>query len=301
MEWLNYHHLLYFWVVAREGSVSRASEVLRLSQPTVSGQVRTLERQLNQSLLERKGRGLVLTDVGQMVFRYADEIFTLGRELQDMLKGRPAGRPLRLHVGISTVLPKLVAQRLLKPALHLDHATQVICREDKTERLLGELAIHGLDLVLADAPISGTSPVKAFNHLLGECGVSFMATKRLALKYRREFPGSLDGAPFLAPTGDTLLRRSLELWFDRHDVRPKVLAEFEDSALLKVFGQEGEGVFAVPDIVEREVSQHYNVIALGRTTEIKERFYAISVERKIKHPAVAAISANAKNTLFVQH
>lgn len=299
MEWLNYHHLLYFWVVAKEGSVSRASEVLQLAQPTVSGQVRTLEQHLEQRLLERKGRGLVLTDVGRMVFQYADEIFTLGRELQDTLKGRPARRPSRLQVGISDALPKLVVQRLLRPALRLKHPTQLICREDKTDRLLAELATHGLDLVLTDAPIAGASHVKAFNHLLGECGTSFMAAREIAGRYRRAFPGSLDGAPFLAPTENTVARRSLEQWFDANDVRPHIVAEFEDSALLKVFGQEGEGVFAVPDIVEREVGQHYRVSLVGRATEVRERFYGISVERRIKHPAVAAISDNAKNHVFL--
>lgn len=298
MDWLNYHHLLYFWTVAREGSIARACDKLLLAQPTISGQLRALERSLGDKLFTRSGRGLVLTETGRVVYRYADEIFTLGRELTDTLRGRPTGRPLRLVVGVADVLPKLISYRLLEPALHLPEPVQIICREGKPERLLAELSVHGLDIVLCDAPVSPTVKVRAFHHLLGECGVSVMGTATLARSLRRGFPRSLDGAPFLLPTDNTTLRRSLEQWFGAHGIRPAVRAEFEDSALLKVFGQAGIGLFVVPTVVEDEVSKQYGARLVGRLPEVRERFYAISVERKLKHPAVVAISDSARQQLF---
>lgn len=298
MEWLNYHHLLYFWMVAREGSIARAGKELRLAQPTISGQIRTLEEALGEKLFSRVGRSLVLTEVGHVVYRYADDIFSLGRELMDTLKGRPSGRPLKLHVGIADVLPKLITHRLLMPALTLDEPVQIVCKEDKTDRLLAELAVHGLDLVLSDVPIAGVARVKAFNHLLGECGVSFFGTAALAEGYMAGFPASCDGAPFLLPTDNTWLRRSLEQWFESVGVRPRVIAEFEDSALLKVFGQQGVGIFAAPSAIANEICAQYAVEVLGQTDEIKERFYAITVERRIKNPAVVAISTSARSELF---
>ena len=298
MEWLNYHHLLYFWTVAREGSIARACEKLFLAQPTISGQLRALEKSIGDKLFTRSGRGLALTETGRTVYRYADEIFSLGKELTDTLKGRPTGRPLRLLVGVADVLPKMVSYRLLEPALRLPEAVQVICREDKPERLLAELSIHGLDIVLADAPVGPTVKVRAFNHLLGECGVSVMGAAELAKPLRKGFPRALDGAPFLLPTENTILRRSLDQWFDTKGIRPSVRAEFEDSALLKVFGQAGIGLFVVPTAVEDEVRKQYGVRLVGRLEEVRERFYAISVERKLKHPAVVAISDAARQKLF---
>lgn len=298
MEWLNYHHLLYFWTVARAGSIVKASEELRLAQPTISGQIRTLEEMLGEKLFTRVGRNLVLTDIGHVVYRYADEIFGLGRELLDTLKGRPSGRPIKLHVGISDAMPKMISYRLLQPALTLEDPVQIICREDKTERLLAELAVHGVDLVLSDAPIAGAARVRAFNHVLGECGVSFFGNSELVRQYKRDFPQSLEGAPVLLPTDSALLRRSLDQWFERLGVRPQVVAEFEDSALLKVFGQHGAGLFPAPSAIEDEICAQYHVRSLGRAEGVVERFYAITVERRIKHPAVAAISAAARAELF---
>ena len=298
MEWLNYHHLLYFWTVAREGSVARACQRLHLSQPTISGQLRVLEEALGEKLFARQGRGLVLTEVGRTVYSYADEIFSLGRELMDNLKDRPTGRPLRLSVGIADVVPKLIAYRLLEPALKLPERVHVVCREDKPERLLAELALHGVDLVLADAPLSPSMRIRAFSHLLGECGVCFFAVPALAAVYRRRFPASLAGAPMLLPTDNTTLRRSLDQWFDAQGLRPQVVGEFEDSALLKVFGQTGAGLFAAPAAIEREVRKQYGVVVVGRVEEIRERYYAISAERRLKHPAVVAISEAAQHHLF---
>jgi LysR family transcriptional activator of nhaA len=302
MEWLNYHHLLYFWTVAREGSVTRASEQLYLSQPTISAQIRSLEQSIGEKLFAKSGRNLVLTEMGRVVFRYAEEIFSLGRELTDTLKGRAVarapGRPVRFLVGIADVVPKLIAYRILEPGLRLTEAVHIVCKEDKPERLLAELAMHELDLVLTDAPITPNVKVKAYNHLLGECGVTIFALPKTAAVYKKKFPQSLNGAPFLLPTDNTSLRRLLDQWFEAQDIRPMVMGEFEDSALLEVFGQTGVGLFPAPSAIEDEVRKRYGVHAVGRIETVRERFYAISVERKLKHPAVVAISAAAKQELF---
>ncbi|MDX1978981.1 MAG: transcriptional activator NhaR [Bryobacteraceae bacterium] len=298
MEWLNYHHLQYFWTVAKEGSIARACEKLRLAQPTISGQLRVLEDTLGEKLFAKSGRGLVLTEVGQVVYRYADEIFGLGRELQDVLKGRPRGRPLRLIVGVSDMVPKLIAHRVLQPALSMAEPVQLICEEDSPERLMSELAEHRLDIVLSDIPVSSIIRVKAFNHLLGSCGVKLFGAHTLASRYRRDFPASLDGAPLLLPIEGSSMRRSLEQWLDSHQVRPRIVGEFKDSALMKAFGQAGAGMFAAPDAIEKEVCEHYRVEAVGTVDSVTERFYAISVERKLKHPAVVTISEAARGTLF---
>jgi LysR family transcriptional activator of nhaA len=298
MEWLNYHHLLYFWVVAKEGSIARATKELRLAQPTISGQIHRLEEVLEEKLFARRGRNLELTEIGRVVFRYAEEIFALGRELQDTLKGAPVGRPLTLLVGVADVVPKLIARRLLEPALKISEPVRLVCREDKPDRLLAELAVHELDIVLADAPVSPSLRVRAFNHLLGECDVVFLATPRLAAAHRRGFPRSLNGAPLLLPTENTALRRSLDQWFTTHGIRPRVVGEFEDSALLKEFGQTGLGIFPAPSVIVDEVRGQYRVRLVGRLEEVRERFYAISVERKLKHPAVVAISQEARERTF---
>jgi len=298
LDWLNYHHLLYFWMVAKEGGISRAAEQLHLAQPTLSSQIKKLEKSLGVELFERSGRKLVLTDTGQIVFRYADEIFTLGRELSDTLRGQVARDRLRLAVGVPDVLPKLVVYRLLKPALESGDQVQLICYEGKLNELLGELALHRLDIVLADSPLTPETHVRAFNHLLGECGVTVFGAEQLAKQFKRDFPDSLHDAPMLLPTQNTSLRRALEQWFDEREIQPHVMHEFEDSAILKVFGQEGEGLFVTPSAIEAEVKRQYSVRVVGRIPEVKERFYAISVERRLKHPAVVAISNAARSKLF---
>jgi len=298
MEWLNYHHLLYFWVVAREGGLTQASKVLRLAHPTLSGQIRQLEDSFGEKLFDRSGRRLVLTDVGKTVFGYADEIFSLGNELLDTIKRRPTGRPARVHVGISNVLPKLVARRLLDPALQLDDPVHLVCHEDRYDRLLAALSVHDLDVILTDAPVAPGTHLRAYSHVLGECGITFFVAPSLRASCRGRFPKCLDGAPFLAPAEATSLRRSLEHWFTTQAVSPRIVAEFDDSALLKTFGADGVGVFASPSVVEAEVKSHHGVEVLGRTQEVRERFYAISAERKLKNPAVAAICANARSSLF---
>ena len=299
MEWLNYHHLLYFWVVAREGGLVPAGKVLHLSHPTLSAQVHALEGRLGEKLFTKVGRRLVLSETGRVVFRYADEIFTLGREMVDTVKGRSTGQPLRLDVGIVDVVPKLVARRLLQPALSLAEPVRIVCSEGSYETLLADLALHTLDLVISDAPVPPGSSVRAFGHALGETGISFFGAKSLAQAYKRSFPRSLDGAPMLLPLEHLPLRRALNQWFDRHDIKPRVVAEFEDSALLKEFGAGGVGIFASPSVIEKDIIGQYDVGLLGRAEGIRERFYAISAERRMKHPAVVAISDAAKQDLFV--
>jgi LysR family transcriptional activator of nhaA len=294
MDWLNYHHLHYFWLVAREGSVTAAAAHLRLSQPTISAQVKMLEDKLGEPLFRRAGRKLELTEMGKMAYRYADEIFSLGREMQDLFAGRTPHLPEKLTIGVSDLVPKLVVHRLIAPALAMDEPVRITCREDKTERLLAELATHDLDLVLAEAPIAGQASVRAFNHLLGESGVTFFAKGNLVRKYRDGFPKSLDEAPLLVPTPNTLLRRSIDMWLSDLEVRPRIVAEFEDSALLKAFGAEGAGIFPGPSAIEDEICDVYGVSAIGRTNDIIEHFYAITVERRIKHPAVRLISDRAR-------
>lgn len=300
MEWVNYHHLLYFWVVAREGGLVPAGKILRLTHSTLSAQVHSLEDQLGEKLFIKVGRKLTLTEAGRVVFRYADEIFSLGREMVDTVKGRSNGQPLRLNVGIVDVVPKLVVRRLLQPALALPEPVRLVCYEHPYEKLLADLALHTLDIVISDSPVHSGSSVRAFNHLLGETGVSFFGTKSLVSAHKRGFPGSLSNAPVLLPLENSTLRRSLNQWFDRNDIKPHVVAEFEDSALLKVFGADGLGVFVSPTVVEDEVIAQYGVQVLGRAAEVRERFYAISVERRLKNPAVVAISDAARHELFAK-
>ena len=298
MEWLNYHHLLYFWTVAREGSVARAAERLRLRPPTVSGQIRSLESALGEKLFARSGRSLVLTEVGRVVYGFAEEIFSLGSELLETVRGRPTGKALRFTVGVADVIPKLVAYRILEPAVSLCAPLRLVCREDRHDRLLSGLAAHELDVVLSDTPVGSGAGVRAFNHLLGESPVGFYAVRKIAQARRRGFPRSLHGAPLLLPAETTALRRALTQWFEESEIRPVVAGEFDDSALLKVFGQGGAGIFAAPTVVERELTEQYGVHPVGRTTALRERFYAISPERRLRHPAVAAICDTARSRLF---
>jgi LysR family transcriptional regulator, transcriptional activator of nhaA len=297
VEWLNYHHLLYFWTVARIGSVSRASEELRLTQATVSAQLKSLEQSLGEKLFRKSGRHLVLTDTGKIVFRYAEEIFSLGQELIGTLKGRPAGRMARVTVGVADVMPKLVAYQLIEPALKLKDPHRIICREGTNSELSAALAVHDIDVVLSDAPIDPAINIKAFNHLLGECDVILFGASALAAKYRGGFPRSLDGAPFLLPTSNTTARHSLDQWFESENIRPTIVAEFEDNALLAVFGQRGLGLFVAPSVISAEVQRQYDVKIVGRMENVTERFYAISLDRKLKHPAVVAISDAARARL----
>ncbi len=298
MEWLNYHHLLYFWTVVREGSISKAAVHLRLAQPTVSAQVRQFEHALGETLLERRGRQVAVTEVGRLVFRYADEIFSLGRELQETLKGRPTGRVPRLRVGVANSVPKLIVYRMLQPAAEGQTPMHLVCHEGQPDDLLAQLAAHTLDVVISDMPAPPDSRVKVFSHLLGESATSFFAAPALARRLRRGFPASLQQAPMLLPTATTALRRSLEQWFESVGIAPAIDGEFEDSALLKAFGESGRAAFPAPSVIANEVCRHYRVALIGRADAVRERYYALSAERRVTHPGVVALSAAARVDVF---
>ena len=300
MEWLNYHHLLYFWMVVRTGSVTAASNELRLAAPTISVQVRRLEEQLGEKLLRRSGRHVVPTEMGQLVYRYADEIFALGRELLDTARGRPTGRPMHVVIGVHDVIPKSIARWLIEPALKLPEQVRITCREGSSEQLLADLSVQRVDVVIADAPLSPTVKVRAYSHLLGESGLSWLAAPPLARKYRPGFPKSLHDAPMVLPTPATAARHTLDQWFDAVDIRPRVVGEFDDSELRWEFGASGIGVFSAPIVLAQHLAQLYNVQPIGQVPRVRFRYYAISVERKLKHPAVVAICEAARGTLFAK-
>lgn len=295
MEWLNYHHLHYFWVVAKEGSIARASSVLRLAPPTIGGQVHRLEEVLGERLFEHRGRRLVLTDAGRIALRYADEIFSLGREFTDTLRGRPGGRPTRLVVGASDSLPKPILRRLLEPAFGFDQPVRVVCREDRsTEGFLQDLVAHDLDVLLTDAPAGPGTPARVFNHLLAECGTAFVASPELAAAIRRGFPHSLAGAPFLLPGASATLRRLLEQWFDATGIQPRIVAEMDDETMAEVLAEAGRGVLAVPTLIEAEMRRTRHVERVALAEDLRQRFFAISAERRIRHPVVFAICQQAR-------
>jgi len=296
MDRLNYHHLLYFWLVARKRGLANACAKLRLSPSTISGQIHALEHTLDQKLFLKKGRRLELTDMGRIVYRYADEIFTLGKELQDAIHDRPVGKPLHLQVGIVDVVPKLMAKRILAPALALETPVRLICVEDRLERLMAALAMHELDVVLADSASGSSSTIKAFNHLVIDCPVAMLGTKKLYERYHGDFPRSLRGAPLLLPTLNTALRRAMDHWLSDMSMMPQIMGEFDDRALLEVFGESGLGLFPVPSLIADTIVKQLKVQKIGVLKEIREKFYAITVERRVTHPGVAAIcDASLKN------
>ena len=298
MHHLNLKHLRYFWVVASEGSITRAGELLHLTPQTISGQLRLLEESVGAKLFDKAGRNLVLSETGRTVFSYADEMFRLAGELQDLLAGGPRKTGMVLNVGVAMVVPKLLAYRVLEPVMHMDEPVRLVCHEAPLVDLLADLSVHKLDLVLADSPVSPVLNIKAYNHLLGESPISFFARREDAGRYREDFPRSLDGEPMLMPTASSALRRALDQWLERHDIRPRVVAEFEDRALMKAFGEAGIGVFTSPTAVAGDVEAKYGVEVIARSDELSERFYAISAERRITHPAVATLTTVARTDLF---
>lgn len=298
MPFLNYHHLRYFWATVKEGGVTRASRKLNVTQPTVSSQIRELEDVLEQPLLNRDTQKLVLTEAGQICFRYAEKIFELGGDLVDEIKGHPPDKPYSLRVGLANSVPKLLAHRLLQPALGLAALKGVQCFEDRLDSLVDELLSHHLDLVIADTPVPPIRKHRLYNHLLGESSVLFFATERLSASARRNYPKSLDDVPLLLPTQNTSLRRALDAWFAQKGVTPNIVGEFEDPALMKVFGEAGAGVFPALAAVEADVRRMCDVRVLGAIDGVVERFYAISAERRVRHPGVAAIADGAKYRLL---
>ena len=291
---LNYKHLRYFWVAAKQGGIARASERLHLTPQTISGQISLLEEQLGEALFAKSGRNLELTETGRLVLSYADEIFSLGSELEEVVRNIPSGKSMVFKVGVADVVPKSIAYRLLAPAMELPELGRIVCRENSLSSLLGELALHRVDLVIADGPIPASVNVRGFNHYLGECGISFLAIPELARPLRDKFPQSLDGAPLLLPSEITIVQSRLLQWLDGLHIHPRIVGEFDDSALMKVFGQGGAGIFTAPTAIAEEVAKQFGVELVGSTEDVHEEFYAISVERKISHPAVAAITETAR-------
>jgi LysR family transcriptional regulator, transcriptional activator of nhaA len=300
MEWLNYHHLRYFWTVARKGGVRKAAEELHVSQPSISAQLRLLEESLGQKLFRRSGRNLVLTETGQLVLNYADEIFSAGRELMNAVKQRPGKHPVRVSIGLTDAFPKLIAFRILQAAFRSEAAVHMICREGEIGPLVNHLQSHRLDIVLADEPASSALKAKTFNHRLGRSGVTFCAVPSLAAKLRRNFPESLDGAPALLPTQNMGMRAALETWFDSNAIRPRLVGEFEDSALMEVCSTGGRGFTAVHTVVDRAALKHFGLRVIARVDECGTDFYAITAERRVKHPAAVAITEHAYSSVFAE-
>ncbi len=297
---MNYKQLHYFWAVAKTGSIVRACEQLNLTPQTISGQIGLFEKTLGVELFRRAGRRLELTETGRLALSYAEEIFDVGGDLEEMLRSHPGEQQVRFRVGIADVVPKSIAYHLLAPAMTLSESVRIVCREDKLERLLAELAIQRLDLVLADSPMPSEMDVKGYSHKLGECGVTFFATRKLATLHGSNFPRALHGAPMLIPGANTIVRGRLMRWFGERQIQPHIVGEFDDSALMKAFGQSGIGIFIAPSVIADEVQRQYGVKAIGRTDDVIERFYAISVERRLTHPAVVAVTEAARQELFAK-
>ncbi len=298
MEWLNYHHLYYFWVVIREGGITAAGKRLHLVPSTISSQLSTFEQALEVKLFQRVGRNIEPTEMGHLVFQYADEIFSLGKELMNTVHGHPKAGRIPLRVGVVDALPKMIVRDLLDPIFKMEEPIRLVCSENKKEALLANLALHELDIVLSDSPIGTDLSVKAFNHILGECGVTFFAVDELSGPLEQGFPFSLSGAPMLLPLRSVTLREELDLWFESLQIAPLIVGEFDDAALLKAFGQKGDGIFMAPTVIEDEVQRQYKVSIVGRTEKVRYRFYAISIEKILTHPAVLTISTAARHSLF---
>lgn len=296
---LNYKQLYYFWNAATHGGITRAAEQLHLTPQTISGQIHELEASLDTKLFRKHGRQLKLTKAGELAFSHAEEIFQVGKELEGLIKGHIEEGDQPFRVGISDVIPKSIAYRLLAPATELEVPVQLFCYESKLELLFAELAIHKIDMVIADRPIPSDLGVKGFNHFLGDSSAAFFATPELLASHTRPFPDILDKAPVILPGSESAMRRELERWFNKLDIQPYIKGEFDDSALMKAFGEQGYGIFPAPNVIADEVEAQHGVKKIGCADEINCQYYAISTERKLRHPAVIAISESAQNELFV--
>ncbi len=295
---LNYRQLHYFWVVAKTGSVARAGEQLNLTPQTISGQITLLEQTFGIDLFQRSGRQLELTEAGRQALPYAEQMFQLGNELESMLRAQPKEQQIAFRVGVADVVPKSIVYRLIAPTMELAEPIRITCREDKLERLLADLAIQRLDLVISDSPMPSHLDIKGYSQKLGECGVSFFASAALVERYGRDFPACLHGAPLLIPGQETVVRSRLLRWFGEQQISPRIVGEFDDSALMQAFGQSGSGIFIAPSVIAEEVARHNEVQLIGQTQAVTESFYAISVERKVKHPGIVAITEGARRELF---
>ncbi|MHC8300896.1 transcriptional activator NhaR [Pseudomonas sp. ZS1P83] len=297
---LNYRQLHYFWVVAKTGSIVRACEQLNLTPQTISGQISLLEQTYGIELFRRVGRQLELTEAGRQTLPYAEQMFQLGGELELMLRAQPNEQQILFRVGVADVVPKSIVYRLIAPTMELSEPLRITCREDKLERLLADLAIQRLDLVISDSPMPSHLDIKGYSQKLGECGISFFATTELAARYGQDFPRSLHGAPLLIPGPETVVRSRLQRWFAEQQIQPRIVGEFDDSALMQAFGQSGSGIFIGPSVIADEVKRQYGVELIGQTDAVTESFYAISVERKVKHPGIVAITEGARRELFTE-
>jgi LysR family transcriptional activator of nhaA len=299
---MNLKHLFYFWKVATSGSVVRAGEELHVTPQTISGQIQLLEQELKTELFVRSGRRLELTEAGRFALGYAKEIFSLQSELEELIRLHPEGRPLEFRVGVSDAMPESLAYRLLEPATRMPDPVRIVCPEWKLDSLLSELALHRLDLVLADTAIPPSVDVRAYNHRLGESPIKFFAGRSLAARCRRDtFPECLNALPMLLPGEDSAIRSKLVRWLRRHNLRPTFVGEFDGSALMAAFGGAGVGVFVAPAILEEEMRVRHDVVALGETREVTAEYFAISVERRLTHPCVLAITQAARNRIFRRH
>ncbi|HUX91465.1 MAG TPA: transcriptional activator NhaR [Gallionellaceae bacterium] len=298
MATLNFKHLRYFWTVAKTGSIARAAEQLHLAPHSISGQLKEFETTLGVDLFRRAGRNLELTDAGRRILSYAEDIFNIGDELLDVLREQKAKKSLPLRVGIADSVSKAVAYRLVEPALKLEEPVRLICREGRLAPLLAELAIHRLDMIIADRPMPAQLNVRGYNHLLGESGLSVFGTRRLLKTLSGSFPAVLDNAPFLLPGEDAATRTRLVQWLEVNGLRPRIVGEFDDSALMKAFGQAGAGLFVAPTAIVEHVCEQYKVTEVGRIDSVVEQLYAITTERRITHPAIVAISKTAREDIF---
>jgi LysR family transcriptional activator of nhaA len=299
MATLNFKHLRYFWIVAKTGSIARAAEQLHLAPHSISGQLKEFEGTLGVDLFRRAGRNLELTDAGRRILAYAEDIFNIGDELLDVLHEQKERKALPFRVGIADSVSKAVAYRLVEPALQLEEPVRLICREGRLSSLLAELAIHRLDMIIADRPMPTHLNVRGYNHFLGESGLSVFGTRSLIKQLSGKFPASLNQAPFLLPGEDVAIRTKLMLWFEDNELRPRIIGEFDDSALMKAFGQAGAGLFVAPTAIAKHVCEQYKVAEVGRIETVVEQLYAITTERRITHHAIIAISKAAQENVFM--
>ena len=300
---MNFKHLHYFWVAANAGGIVRAGERLHTTPQTLSAQIKLLEDRLGRKLFRKRGRQLELTDDGRVALRYADEIFALGLELEAAMREKRGGanQVLEFRVGVEDAVAKSVAYRLLEPALSLAEPVRLVCTEGQFTDLMAQLALHRMDMVIADEPLTSRLSVKAFNHKLGSSPMSFFCSAALAARLEGDFPQCLNGAPMLIPGGSSSVRPQFETWLTRHQLQPRVVGEFDDGALMNAFGRHGDGIFISPSVVEDETIRQYGVQVIGRSDEMVDDFYAISMERRITHPGVAAITQAARSDLFSAH
>ena len=295
---LNFKHLRYFWMVAKTGSIAAAAQQLHLTPQSISGQLAEFADTLGVDLFRRAGRKLELTDTGRRMLSYADEIFSIGDELLDALREHPGKSTIAFRVGCADSVSKLIACRLLEPALAIDEPVRLICREGRLASLLADLAVHKLHLIIADRPMPAHLNVRGFNHLLGESSLAVFAAPALAAELVGTFPACLDGAPLLLPGEDFAIHHKLVQWLANSGVRPRIVGEFDDSAMTKAFGQSGAGAFFAPRVISEQVCRQYGVVRIGEISSLVEQVYAITTERRLSHPAILAISQRARADVF---